>query len=619
VISRGQLRALETRASGASPAEAAEIACRLLDLSERRGASTGWLSALQRRFGTDASRDARSLALRLYPSLDDAGRSAVRHRLGAQSRAIAAEQVASAAQAEWRTGLALAVETPMPDLLPALAGLTTQDPADRADAAADAMPALAALIRAAPGSHAAHERALAACIAAVEQAARERRQPVLTALLLLLTPAACAGARGPAALRWLEHADEATRLAARGAIKALPGPAGAAAAWQFLASPAFRRAAIDRLAAADSPEELRAANDAAHLGCRPSRASAVVAGAKQLGHLLRPEQEATASPIIARVGLADRARPDQIEPLIASPGDTARLAAARSARGALLLDAALDHAAHVAALAASRMAFDPAAGSRDAPTDRPAASDLLRRSPHEPVRRLAVRAIDPRTIAAEAVRLRRRFQTHPAEVLGQLTDRIESDQPDAAVRAAVLVARLGLAEPLLHALSRAARSAHPAIAAAAVRALGGCAAPQATAPLAASLGHDDPRVRANAAEAAGARARRRGHHLPELTGLLDDHHHRPASTALRVRIAAGIAPPDTGDRLKAMLTSPVPERRLAGLWLTDRAAREIKPAIGRTWADLAAIVAGLSRSGATDLERSRATRCARRMLAEMNA
>lgn len=536
-----------------------------------------------------------------------------------KSRAISVELASSPIQDEWRTGLALAIETPMPELLPALAGLSTQDPADRADAAAAMLPALAAAIRSAPTSDAMHERALAACIAAADQAARERRQHMLAALLLLLTPPACAGARGPAAPRWIEHADEAARLAARAAIKSLPGPAGAAAAWQLLAIPTFRRAAIDRLAAADSHDEFRALQDRAHLGCRPARARAVAADAKRLTHLLRTDQDLPSPAVVSRVGLADRARPEQIEPMIAGTGPAARLAAARAARGELLLDTALDHHAPIAAFAASRLAFDPAAVSREFPVDRPAASDLLRRSPHEPVRVLATRALDPRTVAAESTRVRRRFQTHPAETLSMLAERIESDEPAAAIRAVTLAARLGLTEPLLHALASATASAHHAVAAAAARALGACAAPGASALLAACLTHADPRVRANAAEAEGIRARRRGLHTPNLDGLLDDHDHRPASTALRVRIAAGAAPADTGDRLKAMLTSPVAERRFAGLWLTDRAARELKPTLGRAWADLAAIVAGLSRSGPTDLERSRATRCARRMLAEMNA
>ena len=98
---------------------------------------------------------------------------------------------------------------------------------------------------------------------------------------------------------------------------------------------------------------------------------------------------------------------------------------------------------------------------------------------------------------------------------------------------------------------------------------------------------------------------------------VDDPNHRVQTSALRVLLKDQAAPANTVDRVMETLSSQNQAARAAALWLVERSIVDLRPVAGRRWTDLAARVAELARTGEEQAERSRATRTARRMLAEI--
>ncbi len=587
---------------------------------------------LARRANRQADRAERSAAAAFH-SLSPADRGEVLRRVAPRRRRVVASLLTSAEPAERHAALAILAASCDWSLVPQAAGLIGTAPADEASAAVDAIAACTAQLTDEPAPVSpAFERALAAVLDAAAQHGTapgtsdtpERRAIALA--LGLLTPAARAGCFGPGPDAWLDNAPQDLELAIRSSLRRLAGPLGAARAFELIVKPGVRPAAVDRVANAETGEELLALVGRSHLGLRPLRRSALrsrldPAARQRLADacLLIPTGRLGAR--VARsiprwielLGPPLASRAPLLEPLLAHPDPVARFAAVLAGGEQLRLDQSLDECECVALSAALRLALpgrdDPAACLVDADARR-----LLRRSPHASVRRLAARLPARGELhAAAVVAIRREFQRDAARVIDSLAGRIEAGDG----RAIDLAARLECADELLPSLEATLRADDPMLAARAARALASARDPRADTLLRTAADHEVPRVRANAIEAAAARSRRWKRSPPLLRP--DDPHHRPAATSIRLQLADGVGDEQTTTRIQRLLASREPDARGAGLWLTERAAAELKPVAGPRWPEIAARVAESARHGETARERRRATRCARRMLAVTTA
>ncbi len=560
---------------------------------------------------------AEDAAVRVFSKLGSQHRGAVADRLGPRFRDVAARMLKSVSEADIDAGILAARETKDWSLLPLLAGVVGRGSREQTGRAAEALVECAAS-RAADGviQAPAFERALSAVLDAATSQGLGPGSGVLTAALLLLTPGARAGAFGRSGEHWLGDASEAHRLALRRAMRTLPGPRGACRAFELIARPELRRAAAERISQADDPDEIHALLRCAHLGRRPIRRTACRSRIDRMassrlasldGHGLG-RQAARGLPLwLETIGARE---PDQVaalEPLLAHPDGVARLASVLLGSGELRLDQSHDPSERVAWSAMLRLSV-PEQG-RVCCLDAEARQSLGR-SPHASVRHLA-RRLPTRGDASPVslVSWREALARRPAEVVEHLGPPVSEGDPGAIA----LVCRLGLSDHMLGRLGELLGGGEPRSASQAARALGLARSPDAAALLASAAEHADPRVRANAIESAAARSRRWGGEPHP--GNPDDPHHRPATTSIRADLLAGRTPAGAADRVHAMLSSDDPDRRAAGLWLTERSARELKPIAGHRWADLAARVADAARHAPSPRERQRATRCARRMLA----
>ncbi|MGP1271946.1 MAG: hypothetical protein ACTS22_01290 [Phycisphaerales bacterium] len=572
-----------------------------------------WVGSSRRRRGEAAL----SVAARAFPRLTEPGRERVLAALGLRTLATVRRFAESPEEAPRLASAALAGASGELEALPTVAGLI-DDPREAVSSAAGE--ALVALARRWPESNAglpggSAERIVAAVGRAAESYPTHRRLDAVVAALLVLTPEVRAGRCGRLGQVWLAELDDAARLAVRAAIKRLPGPAGAQRAFELLPRSDLARAAAERCIAAllEAPEALAAVS---HLTRRRVRAAAWRERVER-DRLRAVDPGVWRSeewPIESRRGLAslvdllrlpEPARSAALEPLLADDEPVSRLSLAIGARGELLADAALDGHAGLAMLALTRLRFDPSAGGgaeRVAP--------LLARSPHAAVRRFSQRWLG--ATGERTGSMRASLARDPAGTIDRLRNAIRRGE----VHAALIARRLEVVDQLLPDLLEGARSADARFASACAAAVGASDRDEAGQALESLLLSPDPRVVSNAIEGLSHRARRgRG----RLDGLdrVEAEHHRPVTTALLAQLRGGLDAPQAGASVLGLLADAARDRRMAALWLVERGARELKPAAGRGWADIAAVVAGLARSGETAPERARATRCARRMLAEV--
>ena len=577
------------------------------------------LARRSNRFADDAERAAARGLLRL----DASERARLAQRLEPRLHALVPALLAADSPEDREAGLALVGHARSWACVPQAAGIVGRHSPRETDLALDAIAACAASLS---DPHqpepAAFERAIAAVLDAATHHGTGRERRVLAVALMLLTPPVLAGRFGRAAESWLDDAPQAVQLALRSSLRTLEGPLGVGRALELLVRPDLRRAAAERLASAAEPDEHRALLHRAHLGRRPLRRTALRSrleplarttladGARSFAPAPLGAVEARALPgWLDLLAIPSGDRTPLLEPLLAHADAAARFAAVLHAGSELRLDQSLDASEPVAHAAALRLAVpsrtDIAAGLAE-----PAARRLLHRSPHGSVQRVASRLPCEGGFGPIAlVSMRRDLARQPSALVSRLADRAAAGD----IEAIALAARFELADQLLDVLAGIIDAEEPRAAASAARALASARAARADDLLLRCLEHGDPRVRANAIEASAARARRWKRPLPPLR--LDDPHHRPASTSIRVQIVARRADEQTPERVQQLLTSSEGDRRAAGLWLTERTAAELKPVAGPRWAEIAARVAESARRGDSARERRRATRCARRMLA----
>jgi hypothetical protein len=428
-------------------------------------------------------------------------------------------------------------------------------------------------------------------LASLEQLSNGERRATLVAMLSLAAPERVRA--NPELAFWLNVADSPAHVAMKGFLRWTRMPLARQRAWEWLAIPSFANAAADRLSRSTSIEDHEVVLRRNHLLLHPARAAKLSSiGIVRPGQLHRPQSEATegtpwpgvlqlnAMSVHARRGLPrflEHTRPpiSTRDELLASAlcehDALTRHSAVRamSARG--VLEFALDRDVRVARCAALRAS---AIGDEVAPNaDDERLWMKLRRSEHAAVREIAAHecerfaAFDPGT-SLGMLRLRRRLATDRETTVAMLRERLEVAPAEAKAVVVAAIRRLGLQRELLTELTRALSVPDSRAAATAAAAIG--EAPVGTlrdeGPLRASLGHTDPRVRANAAAALLKHAPRDD----SLIELKNDGHHRVRSTAIRGLFGAQV---NAMGSLEAMLHDERPEHRLAAAWLSSRTPR----------------------------------------------
>ncbi|MBL0921987.1 MAG: HEAT repeat domain-containing protein [Phycisphaerales bacterium] len=428
-----------------------------------------------------------------------------------------------------------------------------------------------------------------------------RRQEILAAIL---ERAPCAG---PDLEAWLADESQPAHMALRSMLRRDDRPGARAGAVRMLARASFAPAACDRLRRADDASEHAAALALWPLLRHPRRRRALARLADG-APLLPVETDVPRLPLDARLGrvqlvrtlrMTGEARAAALAPCLADDAAAPKLAAVATlgagpltdAEVELLRDFTFDHDARVARSAAAALLA----------TER---HELLAEhwgragaSPHACVREIA--ALAPSAdFLRDPVTARLAMLREPDRFIIVLRARIARAPAQDRLRAIALCRRLGLAPRAELELLGAAADADARVASAAARTLGGAPGPTTRDALIRLAMHPDPRVRANAVEA----ARGRSGVASMIEAKAADPHHRVRSGALAAWFHA--APDLVAERLRGMLADDRPEERLAALWAARAAGvQRVAPDVARIALD-----------GASAAERRSATRCARALL-----
>ena len=480
--------------------------------------------------------------------------------------------------------------------------------------------------------------AVSAACAALDHAGTTPRDALaLASLLLLDRPARDADARELEPLRRiLADASHPAFPVLRRALKRDRSPASRRLAWRLLAPGPLAIAATERLRSAESPAEHDAVLRETHLLLNPRRRAALVDSARTLPFATLcppasvPLSLASERGLARLVSVADPATQERAhDRLLATRDERARLIAAASATGARLTDFCLDTNPAVATTASLRLSVLGVARPTDRPADhRVRTTRMLARSPVARVRTIAREDLGLADLLTEdgtpTLRARALGQADPdrlAELLAQQLDTSERD-PSRSVRTLRAVARLGLAGAFTERLAAmVTEQTDPRLAATAAAVLGSVPRRTAIDPLDAALAHTDARVRANAVESLERVSRTIDtdprDRFSEIKACPD---HRSRANAMRALERLRLA--DDGeihDDAARMLFDARAPHRLAAVWLAERLLcdpRSDRRPDDPAWQSVARGVAALARTEDDAHIRARATRCARRLLAE---
>lgn len=431
------------------------------------------------------------------------------------------------------------------------------------------------------------DQVLGAIAQACQHVPIHRRRGVLVAVAALLNPAdLCAAARlasgAPATSgatklgRWLLDCGAEEQALLRSVLRSTRLPVARLRALQWLTVPGVERAALQRVARAESRTDHEQVLMASHLALRPAR-EFLLHGLTRRGAQPGPGRGAIPA-AAACAGLSRDAKrglprwmgaisppaPERagvLSALLTCDDVVTRHAAARSAPATALADYVFDSDARVARSAALRWW-----GAGDRLSGAPARRlvGLLERSQQPYVRAWAAQAAE--TDGRRA--LRERWMRSRSDTLLELSRALEADEP-AQVQAILDLRRLEAADQAAPRLAVIAEHGSPRAAATAAAALADVRPEAVTDVMPRLLTHADARVRANAVEAA-ARIAMRGGELPQVTiELKEDSHHRVRANALRAwGMLASVT--DALDGLRRMLADDRAMHRLAAVWLAPR-------------------------------------------------
>lgn len=390
---------------------------------------------------------------------------------------------------------------------------------------------------------------------------------------------------------WLDSLDEEALAAARVSLRSARCDFFACRAVQWLASERFSAAALHRLSTARSPGAFRASLSRWHLCLRPLRVAALSKGtsrgiSKQRGRVVAPAPWVL--PTSAEVASLDaqqgRALAMQISPGGVAAGQASKIRADlathphEEVRLALTLrdpsparESLFDPSPRVARAAYLRWsaagALHPAKAAMSSHR-----TDELRRLAnicHDDVRRAAQRELGLCVSGGilDTGRFIRRIQS--ADGLEE-TRRLVVTTPDPC-EVLLAIKRSGKAAQFTEELCQVVHgSVNPRAVAIAVSAMGSLHGIQTRSAISAALSHSEPRVRANAVEAAGRRSARWNEAWPLLISLREDPSHRVRANLIRVGLAAGFDQRRRLDELGALLASSSLYARAAGGWVAER-------------------------------------------------
>lgn len=514
----------------------------------------------------------------------------------------------------------------------------------------------------------ADDAGFAAVLAQLRRAVRSfdqhQQRGVMTTALLLAESPESPGAQALGLADLEELADHPAASGLRAAFRRGTDPWMRARAWRWMKVEAVRAAAVARVGRAYSPAEHEALLSCAYLVLHPVRRSTlrVIKVRTKTTALGVEPMEGEALPDLAvaselsdvsrrwLVDLTDAVRPsDAVRVTLRARGLTdpsawVRFAHMRTGDPLEQADYAFDRDARVARSAV--LARSPAGTGfwsrwpmRPADRERARLAAKLARSPHEQVRTLAQQdqaRVDPWCVRDSASRLAalQWLRSDRTGFLHALRSRLEggsmSERID-AVRLARLLRIVPAVEPILLAIA-GDESEDARLVATAVAALGDSRTPTARDRIERAFHANDDRVRANAVEAQ-VRSAASGTDLAavdatlygSLIELKSDGHHRVRANALRGLIERtgvdrnGHALDASGiDGLVSILGDERGMHRLAGLWLAERVlVGRGRMRVGSAWDGLCRRVAAMASRDTDDQVRTRATRCARRLLAEI--
>lgn len=439
-----------------------------------------------------------------------------------------------------------------------------------------------------------------------------RRRGVLLGALLVLDRAASRSKDSPLAA-WFGRVDHPSHAALRGALRWCRLPIAGVRSWEWLWRDDLAASALDRVMRGSSIAEHDGVFGRAPLALRPKRARRL--GEVDLPRVSAPGKANTNAPAenflpprshipmlspAARRGLpriaammrgAPKARLAVLEPLLTDPDPIVRHALVRALPLRSLADLCLDADARVARsafLAWSSVGHLTDARSHSGASDHHRLLASLTRSPHEGVRVLArvehAEADQPTALSlAGRLKLRHRLRRDRDGAASYLAAQILGGDGNLRHQSIMLVRRLDLVarfereliEVAGSGVTADAASAAARAAASAVAALGDLSSDSSSRALRSCLGARDGRVRANAVESLGRRARRRPMTLTEVpTELAGDEHHRVRGNAVRAMISVPEAGANVAsDGLLRMLSDDREMHRAAGAWAAGCALR----------------------------------------------
>lgn len=581
---------------------------------------------LIRRARQSRVRKLHGLIARAYARLSPEARRQLRERAASDMPRLVTALSRTESELARQSAIDLAADALDPRLVPSILPLAESDEKDLAHAARRTIRDLAHhLAHLAPGSAPTELHGM--LLAAADRFPEHRSPELMEAAILILDPITLRAHAEDRDATWLDGREEAVLMGLRAALSRATGAAGRERAWELMAIPSLRKAAIDRLVRLPEPGELESLLSRSHLALRPARTLSLRSriSRAQRPSLVPRSEEVDSLPTPARRGLARwldaiGAEGDQLdgllEPMLVEGDPHARFSAMRVAPATLARDFAFDPNRTIAASATLRLIH------RFPDEVTPELRRTLRRSRHETVREY----VRERTLLSrDTLRARRALTEDRTSALSALRNSLAADDEFEVQGALHTIRRLGvadeLADALLDTLNRAMRrNDSPAwrIVSSVLTLIPELPDPSVAKLLAAARAHEDARVRANAVEAEPRRPRSRPGAMVEiLKPALDDPHHRVRTSALRVLLREESAPEDSVDRLLRTLGDAEPAPRAAALWLVERSSMKLRAHAGRRFSDIAARIAEIARTSPEEAERARATRCARRMLAEM--
>ena len=473
-------------------------------------------------------------------------------------------------------------------------------------------------------------------------AAHRCRSPLIAALLLMDRSIATPMEREIATRmkRLLSEREHPSHAPLRSVLKRTDCPLLRERALRWLPINAISTAALDRLCSTDSTIEHEIVLAKSTLALRPARAEKLSALARMRGSdkangLLPKRSELGSLTEQARIGLiamsnligddeaTSRAR---LEPLLADESTRVRLHCAALCPSLDLQDFLFDPDPFVARHAATRwttIGIDPPRLDSPAGAARARLCAQNTRSPHASLRRmasdeLARLTIDDASHSVSRQRARRLLESDPAAFTRAMRDRLSirasCDGAIAMIRALGVERRFELdLIGIVQGENQPERAR-----ASAVAALARVDSNAARYVLSEALSDRDQRTRANAVECIEIDP-------VKLVEYKDDDHHRVRANAVRRLILANNGSSTQIDRaanesLIELLGDPRPMHRLAGTWVAQRTiAQQHREKLSKGWRPIISQLEELASVDQDERLRTRASRCIRRLSAEIQS